>query len=143
MNVKFLFSPFIFSLCNISLLSQFVISICYISLLSQFVISIFFYICLLSQFVLSLCYLSLLSQYVISVCYLSLLSHYVISVVPEGGGGQSLCRPSVVVNVCHGRDRVLHLVVHDGIDEHSHRVLCQNLESNHSQSQSIINKLTS
>ena len=94
----------------------------------------FFFLNLLSQYVSSVSYLSLLSQFVISVCYPNLLSQFVISVIPEGGGGQGLCRPSVVVNVCHGRDRVLHLVVHDGIDEHSHRVLCQNLESNHSQS---------
>ena len=108
----------------------------------------FFFLNLLSQYVSSVSYLSLLSQFVISVCYPNLLSQFVISVIPEGGGGQGLCRPSVVVNVCHGRDRVLHLVVHDGIDEHSHRVLGQNLESNHSQSSinhksSIINQLTS
>ena len=47
--------------------------------------------------------------------------------IPQGGGGQQPGGPAVVVHVGHGVDGVLHLVVHDGVDEHRHRVLGQDL----------------
>ena len=48
--------------------------------------------------------------------------------VPEGGGCQQLGRPAVVVHVGHGTGGVLHLVVHDGVDEHRDAVLGQDLK---------------
>ena len=50
--------------------------------------------------------------------------------VPQGGGGQQPGRPAVVVNVGHGMDSVGHLVVHDGVDEHRHRVFGEDLGKN-------------
>ena len=46
---------------------------------------------------------------------------------PERGGGQQLSRAAVVVHVGHGGGGVLHLVVHDGVHEHRHAVLGQDL----------------
>ena len=38
--------------------------------------------------------------------------------VPQSGGSQQPGGSAVVVHVGHGVDGVLHLVVHDGVDEH-------------------------
>ena len=48
--------------------------------------------------------------------------------ISQGGGGQQPGGPAVVVHVGHGVDGVLHLVVHDGIDEHCHAVLREDLK---------------
>ncbi len=48
--------------------------------------------------------------------------------VPKGGGGQQPRGAAVVVHVGHGVGGVGHLVVHDGVDKHRHRVLGQNLQ---------------
>ena len=48
--------------------------------------------------------------------------------VPQGGGGQKPGGAAKVVHVGHGVDGVLHLVVHDPIDKHRHRVLGQDLK---------------
>ena len=46
---------------------------------------------------------------------------------PKRGGRQQPGRAAVVVHVGHGVDGVGHLVVHDGVDKHCHRVLGQDL----------------
>ena len=48
--------------------------------------------------------------------------------IPQSGGGQQSRGPAVVVHVGHGVDGVGHLVVHDGVDEHCHRVFRQDLK---------------
>ena len=48
--------------------------------------------------------------------------------IPQGGGGQQPGGPAVVVHVGDGVRGVGHLVVHDGVDEHRHTVLGQDLE---------------
>ena len=48
--------------------------------------------------------------------------------IPQSGGGQQPGGPAVVVHVGHGVDGVGHLVVHDGVHENRHAVLCQDLE---------------
>ena len=47
---------------------------------------------------------------------------------PKRGGCQQPGRAAVIVHIGHGVDGVGHLVVHDGVDKHCHRVLSQNLE---------------
>ena len=47
---------------------------------------------------------------------------------PESGGCQQLGRPAVVVHVGHGAGGVLHLIVHDGVDEDGHAVFGQDLQ---------------
>ena len=46
---------------------------------------------------------------------------------PKGGGSQEPGGAAVVVHVGHGVDGVGHLVVHDGVDKHRHRVFSQDL----------------
>ena len=46
---------------------------------------------------------------------------------PKGGCGQEPGRAAVVVHVGHGVDGIGHLVVHDGVDKHRHRVFSQDL----------------
>ena len=50
--------------------------------------------------------------------------------VPQRGGCQQLGGAGVVINIGHGQGGVLHLVVHDGVDKHSNRVLGQDLRGN-------------
>ena len=47
--------------------------------------------------------------------------------VPQRGGRQQLGRARVVVHVGHGGGGVSDLVVHDGVHEHRHAVLRQDL----------------
>ena len=47
--------------------------------------------------------------------------------VPECGGSQQPRRAAVVVHVCHRVDRVLHFVIHDGVDKHCYAVFGQDL----------------
>ena len=44
-------------------------------------------------------------------------------VLPQGGGSEESRRLAIIVNVGDGADGVGDLVVHDGVDVYSHRVL--------------------
>ena len=48
--------------------------------------------------------------------------------IPQSGGRQQPGGPAVVVHVRNGVRSVGHLVVHDGVHEHRHAVLGQDLE---------------
>ena len=47
--------------------------------------------------------------------------------VPQGGGGQQPGGSTVVINIGYRVDGVSHLVVHDGVDEHSDTVFGKDL----------------